>query len=79
MSGKPMCFNGLVLNENGHSLCSDIGSYDIYWISGVKNGQNKHWSGDGKIMIDETFVDEYVNLVDGSAYLLEAGGRCASL
>lgn len=64
-SGKTVYFNGHALKGNGHGVCSDIETHDIYWISGIKkNGQDRHWSGNGKIMIDKNFVDEYLNLVD---------------
>ena len=64
-SGKTVYFNGHALKGNGHGVCSDIKTHDIYWISGIKkNGQDRHWSGNGKIMIDKNVVDEYSNLVD---------------
>jgi hypothetical protein len=63
-SGKTVYFNGHALKGNGHGACSDIETHDIYWISGIKkNGQDRHWSGNGKIMIDKTCVDEYLSLV----------------
>lgn len=64
-SGKTVYFNGHALKGNGHGACSDIETHDIYWISGIKkNGQDRHWSGNGKIMIDKKCVAEYLNLVD---------------
>jgi hypothetical protein len=43
----------------------DLESDDEYWISGVKkNGQDRHWAGGGKVMIDRTIIQEYLNLVD---------------
>ena len=64
-SGKTIYFNGRALKGNGHSVCSDIETHDIYWISGIKkNGQDRHWSGNSKIMIDRNVVDEYLQLVD---------------
>ena len=64
-SGKTVYFNGHALKGNGHGVCSDMETRDIYWISGIKkNGQDRHWSGGGKIMIDKKVVDEYLKLVD---------------
>jgi hypothetical protein len=43
----------------------DIETGDEYWVSGVKrNGQDRHWAGGGKIMLDEEIVDRYLELVD---------------
>jgi hypothetical protein len=50
------------LKGNGHGIYSDIQTHDIYWISGIKkNGQDRHWSGSGKIMVDKNVVHEYMN------------------
>ncbi|GAB5523025.1 MAG: hypothetical protein Roseis2KO_08970 [Roseivirga sp.] len=43
----------------------DIETGQGYWISGVKkNGQDRHWSGGGKIQVQRDIVDEYLALVD---------------
>lgn len=43
----------------------DIETGEDYWVSGVKkNGQDRHWAGGGKIMLDRKSVDEYLMLVD---------------
>ena len=60
-SGKTMYFNGHAFKGNGHGYCRDIESGKIYWVSGVKkNGQDRHWAGSGKIMIDKNVIDEYL-------------------
>lgn len=42
----------------------DIESGDEYWISGVKkNGEDRHWAGNGKIVIDSKIVPEYLSIV----------------
>ncbi len=42
----------------------DIATGDEYWISGVKkDGADRHWAGSGKIRVDHTVVDEYLELV----------------
>lgn len=41
----------------------DIETGDEYWISGVKkNGQDRHWAGNGKILIDKKVVDDYLKI-----------------
>ena len=62
-SGKTMYFNGHAFKGNGHGYCFDIETQNTYWVSGVKkNGQDRHWAGNGKIMIDKNIVDEYLKL-----------------
>ena len=40
-------------------------THDVYWVSGIKkNGQDRHWAGKGKIMIEKNIVEEYLKLVD---------------
>lgn len=42
----------------------DIESGDEYWISGVKkNGEDRHWAGNGKIIIDSKIIPEYLEIV----------------
>lgn len=41
----------------------DVETGEEYWISGVKkNGEDRHWAGSGKIMIDRKVVDEYLTI-----------------
>lgn len=72
-SGQTAYFNGQAFKKfNGHAYSYseysnyyDIESREGYWISGVKkNGQDRHWAGGGKVMIDRNVVDEYLKLVD---------------
>lgn len=36
---------------------------DEYWISGVKkDGRDRHWAGNGKIMIDRKIIREYLQI-----------------
>ena len=64
-SGKTIYFNGHAFKGNGHGVSSDLETGEIYWISGVKkNGQDRHWAGNGVIMIDRTIVVEYLKLMD---------------
>ena len=42
----------------------DIESGEEYWISGVKkDGQDRHWAGHGKVMIDQKIVDDYLKFI----------------
>jgi|SRR6185437_1044660 len=56
-------FNGQAFKGNGHGLCFDIETKDVYWVTGVKkNGENRYWAGKGKIMIDRLLVNDYLKL-----------------
>jgi hypothetical protein len=62
-SGKSIYFNGHALKGNGHGLCNDLESGETYWVSGIKkNGKDRHWAGNGKIMIDREIVTDYLKL-----------------
>jgi len=44
-----------------YSNFHDVETKERYWISGVKkNGEDRHWAGKGKIMIDKKIIDEYL-------------------
>ena len=63
-SGKTIYFNGHALKGNGHGTCSDLETGEVYWVSGIKkNGQDRHWAGKGKIMVDRNIVAEYLDLI----------------
>jgi len=41
----------------------DIETGEEYWISGVKkNGEDRHWAGSGKVMIDRKAVEAYLTI-----------------
>ena len=68
-SGQTVYFNGKAFKRLKSGGASgnhyDLESGDEYWISGVKrNGLDRHWAGGGRIMIDLSIVQEYLNLVD---------------
>lgn len=66
-TGKTIYFN-----NHAFKKCQGIQGnyYDIetgeeYWISGVKrDGQDRHWAGNGKVIIDRKCIDEYLSIVD---------------
>lgn len=63
---KGNCYNGNYIT---------IETRESYWISGVKkDGEDRHWAGSGKIMIDKNVVAEYLELtgqnsLDESKYI----------
>lgn len=68
-SGQTVYFNNKALKKlkvpgiSGNYF--DIETGEEYWVSGVKkNGQDRHWAGGGKIMLDKKSVSEYLKLVD---------------
>lgn len=63
-TGKTVYFNGHAFRGNGHGGCTNIETREIYWITGIKkDGQNRHWAGKGKIMIDKAVVEEYLKII----------------
>jgi hypothetical protein len=41
----------------------DIESGDEYWVSGVKkNGQDRHWAGSGRVLVEASAIEEYLTL-----------------
>ena len=70
-TGRSVYFNGLTFQKG----ISDFGNYvelmtgENYWISGIKKrGTNRHWAGGGKIKIDRTVVDQYLELTNSSEF-----------
>ncbi len=64
-TGQTTYFNNHAFKGNGHGYCFDIETKKTYWITGIKkNGQNRHWAGKGKIMIDKMIVEDYLKLID---------------
>ncbi len=68
-SGNTIYFNNMALKKlKGSSVYGnhfDIETGEEYWVSNVKkNGQDRHWAGSGKILIDEEVLNDYLALVD---------------
>lgn len=64
-TGQTVYFN----NKGFQKYASISGNYidvetgEEYWISGVKkNGEDRHWAGLGKVMIDRKIIDEYLTI-----------------
>jgi hypothetical protein len=67
-SGRTIYFNGRgLLKFKGQRRDASGGNYvdmetgESFWVSGVKlNGQNRHWAGSGKVLIEAAAVAEYL-------------------
>ena len=68
-SGRTIYFNGMALKRlRGQGIKGNhwnLETHDEYWVSGIKkDGQDRHWVGSGKIMIEAAAVEEYLRTVD---------------
>ena len=68
-SGKTIYFDGKAFQRIGSDRMRgnfyDIETGEEYWISGVKkNGEDRHWAGGGKIMLDKNCVEEYLKIIN---------------
>lgn len=70
-SGRTIYFNGQAFQSmKGAGIGAshyDLDTAEEYWISGIKkNEENRHWAGSGKVMIDSSVVDEYLEAIQKS-------------
>src|ERR1700730_14248380 len=66
-SGQTVYFDGRALKKCRRGVYYDLETREEFWISGVKkNGNDRHWAGSGKVMIEETVVVEYLALTGAS-------------
>jgi hypothetical protein len=43
---------------------SDMETGESFWVSGVKkNGQDRHWAGSGKVLIEAAAVSDYLDTI----------------
>jgi hypothetical protein len=70
-TGRTAYFNGRALiklkgqrrGESGGNYC-DRETGQSYWVSGVKkNGQDRHWAGHGKVMVEAAAVSDYLKAI----------------
>ena len=70
-SGRTLYFNGRGLmklkglrrGESGGNYI-DMETGESFWVSGVKkNGQDRHWAGSGKVLIEAAAVAEYLKTI----------------
>jgi len=80
-TGRTLYFNGGALMKLkgqrrdwlGGNYC-DMETRESFWVSGVKkNGEDRHWAGSGKIIIEAAALREYLEIVgartvDGARY-----------
>lgn len=67
-SGRTIYFNGRgLLKLKGQQRDASGGNYvdletgESFWVSGVKlNGQDRHWAGSGKVLVEAAAVVEYL-------------------
>ena len=80
-TGRTLYFNGRGLmkrkgqrrGESGGNYV-DMESGESFWISGVKkNGQDRHWAGSGKVLVEAAALSEYLKVI--GAKTLD-GTRC---
>lgn len=65
-SGNTIYFNNKAFRKRRdiYSNYYDVETGEEYWISGVKKrGDDRHWAGGGKIMIDRKIIPEYLRVV----------------
>ncbi|MGH9566063.1 MAG: hypothetical protein ACRD4I_08780, partial [Candidatus Angelobacter sp.] len=67
-TGRTLYFNGRGLMKlKGQRRGDSGGNYvdmetgESFWVSGVKkNGEDRHWAGSGKVLVEAAAVAEYV-------------------
>ncbi len=70
-TGRTLYFNGRGLMKlKGQRRGDSGGNYidmetgESFWVSGVKkNGQDRHWAGSGKVLIEAAAVIEYLEAI----------------
>ena len=71
-SRRTIYFNGKVFGKGKGIIGNhfDIEQGDEYWISGVKkNGEDRHWAGSGKIQIDKSVINDYLQIIGENTLL----------
>jgi hypothetical protein len=70
-TGRTLYFNGRALQKiKGQQRAPSGGNYvdmethEDFWVSGCKknNGQDRHWAGSGKVMIEAAALSEYLEI-----------------
>ena len=70
-TGRTLYFNGRGLMKlKGQRRGTMGGNYvdmetgESFWVSGVKkNGEDRHWAGSGKVLVEATAVPEYLRTI----------------
>lgn len=74
-TGRTLYFNGRGLMKlKGQRRSESGGNYidmetgESFWVSGVKmNGEDRHWAGSGKVLIEAAAVPEYLVTIKAKA------------
>ncbi|HYX52660.1 MAG TPA: hypothetical protein VE783_04365 [Candidatus Limnocylindrales bacterium] len=74
-TGRTLYFNGRALMKlKGQRRGDSGGNYidmvsgESFWVSGVKkNGQDRHWAGSGKVLVEAAAVREYLKAANAKA------------
>lgn len=74
-TGRTLYFNGRgLLKLKGQRRGDSGGNYidmetgESFWVSGVKkNGQDRHWAGSGKVLVEAAAVAEYLDTINARA------------
>jgi hypothetical protein len=70
-TGRTIYFNGRALmklkgqrrGDSGGNYC-DLETGESFWVSGVKkDGQDRHWTGSGRVMVEAEAVVEYLGVI----------------
>jgi len=71
-TGRTVYFNGRGLmklkgqrrGESGGNYI-DMETGESFWVSGVKkNGEDRHWAGSGKVLVEAAAVSEYLQTIE---------------
>jgi hypothetical protein len=74
-TGRTLYFNGRGLiklkgqrrGESGGNYI-DMETGESFWVSGIKlNGQDRHWAGSGKVLVEAAAVAEYLATIKAKA------------
>ena len=73
-TGRTLYFNGRGLMKlKGQRRAQAGGNYvdvetgDSFWVSGVKkNGEDRHWAGSGKVLVEAAALSEYLKTIKAS-------------
>ena len=66
-TGRTLYFNGRGLMKlKGHGgNYVDMETGESFWVSGVKkNGEDRHWAGSGKILIEAAALSDYLKIIE---------------
>lgn len=73
-TGRTLYFNGRGLMKlKGQRRGAGGGNYvdmetsESFWVSGVeKNGEDRHWAGSGKVLVEAAALSEYLKTIKAS-------------